>query len=126
MDEQIIEQMQKAWQESPNGRNLPWAAVYAVVEQHLKTKHAEQMHALIAHECRVRFGWGITSAMAVADEVKRRFLAPAAKERVTVEYVSQHGFGWKVFADGEESGLFNSEKNANIYAAGLRAELEGK
>jgi hypothetical protein len=55
----------------------------------------------------------------------RARLAQADKPRtVTVEYVSaSNTFGYTVFVDHEENALFTCKKDAERYAAGLRAEI---
>lgn len=62
------------------------------------------------------------------DSLRARLLQPTkVEERVTVEYVSASDeFGWKVFKDRTESGLFRDQENAEIYRLGLIAKLKGQ
>lgn len=141
MDELIIEEMLKAYRYGPPRVVDRMRIVYAVVEQRLRAKHAEEMlgpltsaeisqyalHSVDLVQPVRRVGcFIIDNAEGLLSDRKRRFLAPEPKERVTIEQLPGSCVDIVVFLDGKRELGFVNMRDAERYAAGLRAELEGK
>lgn len=151
--EQMAEAALKRWLEVTHCTSVPWAnidertqnnwrdaveATIPPIEQHLKAKHAEEVLAepskdewyeatIPPADFRVsddgkRFA-DCASITRMLKDRKRRFLAPEAKVRVTITRIDACSH---VYLDGRWQQSFSQSRDAERYAAGLRAELEGK